>query len=445
MIASLAVVATLAAEALAIYTVGELIAATYPDERSTAAVSPFIILALTMVAFALPRAVAAILPRGRAAQAAMGAITFLVVYGAFRIEFAGDLAIWDFVWIRDFIAHGVETVELPRPVTGSIIIVVAWIRATWRSLTDIEFESTPRQLAGPAGIVIVASILGAASPHDDLIARGAVAFFAVALVALAFSQSALSGATFGDIRAGTITTTLLVGSALAAVAGVVVIGLAFGILAGPLTDALVGAARVVLFVTVTPIVIVAQWFVGLFNFEAGVFNPPEGNGNTGEPPEDEVEDRGTAERWVLALFRAAGVGVGLVALVGVIVLFMGRWRRYHRASGADVAVSSSGSLTEDLGSLFANMFRRRHDAAAAESSDRVVRLYQRILRAAHELGHDRAPGETPAEFAPELRATFATPVTDDVTHALEADLYGSRALPEAAVAALEGRWENRRS
>lgn len=446
MIAGLAVVALLAAEAIAFYTVGELLAATYPDERSTQAVSPFILLTLSLVAFSLPRVVPAVLPRGRPANIAIGAATFVAVYGAFRIEFAGDFALWDFTWVVDFVAgRGIEVVELPRPITGAALIAFAWARATWRSLTDVEFESTPRQLAGPAGIVIVASILGAASTHDDLIARGAVVFFAVALVALAFSQSALSGVTFGDLRAGGVTSTLMIGSAAAAVLGVLVFGVLFRIFGGPLADGLVSAIQLILLVTVGPLVAGAEWFVGLFNFDAGVFTPRDVFGNVEEPPEDEVDQRSTVERSFLALIRAVGLGAGLVFLVGIILLFAGRWRRYRRTSEQAVLVSSSGSLREDLGSLLGNLFHRNHGAESAESTDRVVRLYHRILRVAHDLGHDRLPGQTPHEFAPELRRAFAHPIVDDVTVALEADVYGSRSLPLSAVEELESRWEERRA
>lgn len=444
MIAALAVLATLAAEALAFYTVGELLAAGYPDERSTAAVSPFTMLALTLLAFALPRAVAAMVPRGRPTFAVNALTTFVAVYGAFRIEFAGDFAIWDFRWAFDFIAgRGVEAVELPRPITGALLIVITWVRGTWRSLSDVEFESAPRQLAVPAGIVIIASVLGAASSNDDLIARGAIAFFAVALVALAFSQSALSGATFGDVRAGGVTTTLLVGSASAAILGVIAFGLVFGVFSGPIADALLSAMGFVLLITVVPIVAVAQWLVGLISLDSGIFTPPGGLTGSDELPEDEVEERGTFERSVLALVRAAALGVGVLVLVGIVLLFAGRWRRYRRRVEVDVTVSASGSLREDVGSLLGNLFRRRHGDPDWHSPDPIVRLYHRILTAAHELGHDRNPGETPAEFAPQLRVTFANPVTDDVTRALEADLYGSRGAPSATIEELENRWERR--
>jgi hypothetical protein len=388
---------------------------------------------------------AALAPPPRVRYAALAVVTFVAVYGAFRIELAGDFALWDFSWMASFVAGDLEVHDLPRPITASLLMVFAWVRATWRSLTDVEFESTPRQLAGPAGIVIIACILGAASERDDLVARGALSFFAVAIIALAFSQSALSGATFGEIRTGGITTTLLIGSALAAIAGVVVFGVAFAILGEPVADLLRATVRLLIYLTVAPFVLAGEWFLGLFDLKPGEFDPPEfGEGEVGTPEEEEPEERGVVEESVLALLRVVALAVGLAVIVGVILLFTGRWRRYRRSTDAALSVSHAGSFRDDLGSFLGGLFGRGRQAPAAEPADRVVRLYRHMLVAAHDRGRDRLPGQTPVEFAPALRATLDDdPLTDDVTGALVDDLYASRPPSAAQVDELELRWLQR--
>ena len=50
--------------------------------------------------------------------------------------------------------------------------------------------------------------------------------------------------------------------------------------------------------------------------------------------------------------------------------------------------------------------------------------------------------ETAREFAPELRITFASPVTDDITRAFEAARYAGREPDARAIEDLRRRWQH---
>src|SRR5690606_23701041 len=92
-IAALAIVAAMVAEAFAFYVGAELFASAPEDpvDRHAPAAITFVFLAL--VGLGVPHAVEELaLPR-RVAVAVMAVVAFVALYGAIRVEFAGDLAL----------------------------------------------------------------------------------------------------------------------------------------------------------------------------------------------------------------------------------------------------------------------------------------------------------------------------------------------------------------
>ena len=92
MIARIALVAAIASEGLAFYTVAEWFAAGYPegDHHATSGIA---FVAIALIAFFMPRWLQTLDLRPRVANGLMAAIAYVTIYGLIRVQFAGDFAI----------------------------------------------------------------------------------------------------------------------------------------------------------------------------------------------------------------------------------------------------------------------------------------------------------------------------------------------------------------
>src|SRR4029079_11099368 len=202
MIARAAILGTTIAEALAVYTVAEWFSAGYAaDHRHAVHAVTFVLIAL--IAFAMQRLVVPLARSHRGQGLIAIAGTFIVLYGAIRIEFAHDLAIWDLGWVVDFISDSEETLsDGARTIGGCVLLFALWIRTSMRASNEIEMETLPRSVGWAFLVVTAVLIFAAPTTRSGEVARGGAAFYAVAVAALAFAQLSLSGATFGELRAG---------------------------------------------------------------------------------------------------------------------------------------------------------------------------------------------------------------------------------------------------
>lgn len=444
MIGFAAVAATLIAEALTFYVVNELLAASW-DETGGGSVRAVTYIFIVVAAFGLPRVLDTLAIEGRRGYLTLGLVSTLVLYAVFRIEFAGDIAVWNWVWVADFIRDAEAATEnAGNVVFGGVFIVAAWARGAWRSTAEFELEFVPRYLAIPFAVVIVAVLLAGWSERIDIVGRGAGLFFVNAVFALALSQLALSGATIGNVKAGEVTTFLLLGTAAVTVVGVVLFGILFGILGDRLGSAIGFVVTLVLTILLTPVAYFFEFLFGLLLGGAetgGEFVPPQELGPPGEAAEP--NDPSGFGQALLVAFR---IGVLLLVLgaIGGFIAFVTRLRRQRRQrAGEGPAVGSSGSLGGDLRSLLGGMFRRDGSGSAYLGSG-IHALYHEVLEDARKGGRDRAQSETASEFAPALHSLFHTNATDDITHAFEQARYAGRAPAPEELAELERRWKESR-
>lgn len=442
MIAALAIVAAIAAEALAVYTGAELFAAAYREDQQQA-VTAVAFVAVALVAYGLPRAVGELGLTGRRASIVLAAVTYLALYGAMRIEFAGDLALWNWSWVVGFIDDAETTTRESGPaLIGGALLIGIWVRSSWRSYQQVDGESIARTIGVPFAVVTVFVILGAATDRTGVIARGAVSFYVVAVLALALSQSALSGATIGTLRAGSVTATLLAGTAAVTVVCVVVFTIVFGILGDQFGELVGDILNTILIVIFTPIAWILEKLISLLL-----------PGSPGLPevqlpdPITQVEaEPGEADGRASRPFLVAGRMIVLFAaiLAGVaIVTFFTRLRAAGRNARREIVHrSGAGSLGADLAAGFRALFSRSSQGYAPPPSSPAVRLYREVLERAERTGRPRAPGETPREFAPALHGLFHTPVTDEITMAFQEARYAGREPDPALLAELERRWRS---
>jgi hypothetical protein len=441
MIGAVAVIASLAAEALAVYVFAELIAVGYDGNEG--AVSAFSFILIALAAYGLPRFVGNFRVSSGATRAISAAATFLVIYGVMRLEFAGDLSIWNFGWIRDFATAAEATArDGAHAIMGSLLIVGLWIRSSIRSDNDIDLELVPRTMGWTFLLATGVILVGAASERSGEIARGGAAFYAVAILGLACSQLARSGATIGDVRAGGITATLLAGTAAVTAVCVILFWLIFGLFADPLGTALSAIIQTTLTIVLTPFAWILSKVFGalLGNLE---FVEPTQEVITqigGEQPEE--GERSLFDRLVLYAFRTLGLLLVIAIVAGAIALAMSLRRRLRPSADRINDAGEVSSIPLDPRSLWRSLRGPRSHTERPGAGTGIYRLYRDVLEDARHRGRERRIAETPEEFAPSLVETFHAPVTDEITLAFEEARYAGREPDARLVEDLEKRWRS---
>lgn len=447
MITVVAIVLAVAAEALVAYAAAEIFAVGFEPPTAVHAVT-FVV--TSVVAFGLPRIVSILrLPPAQAAIVGAAAV-WLFVYAPVHVQFAGNFAIWDLRWIFDFIRAPGETLDgAGAPVTGAILLLVLWVRSTWRSNADIELDALPRSMGIPFALGTAILVLAASTDRTGEVARAVLGVYAVGLLTLAFSQLALSGATYGDVRAGGTTAVMLAGTAIATFVAVLVFGpvysVAVNLLEPVVTGPLASVVEFLLYVILAPPI----WLLShLFDWLIGDISLPEGSepvpieepGESGEEPE---EDETTTSDLLWLGSRILLVLGGLGAIAAVVVLLSRLRRRALNQGVARPESESAGGFGGDLLGSLRSLFPRR--SARAGEHGPATRLYLEVLEAAHTRGVDRGDARTPREFAPRLEETFHDPVTDDITAAFMEERYAGRSADAAAAEALRRRWQDHAS
>ena len=122
MIGRAAIALLLAAEALAFYTVGEVLMRIFPEGSNELVSAPgFVVVAF--VAFLTPVLLDWFAVEGGKRAATIGVVGLVVLYGALRLQYAHDFALWDFGWAVDFVLEtGTLKEWIPPVVTSSILL-----------------------------------------------------------------------------------------------------------------------------------------------------------------------------------------------------------------------------------------------------------------------------------------------------------------------------------
>ena len=451
MIGLLAVLAAAIAEALAFYCGAEVMANGYNEETTGQYAPSAVTFALVaIVGWSLPRLGTELaLPR-RTYTGAVMAIGLLLLYSVFRIEFAGDLALWDWTWVADFLTNAEDAARDGAPaVFGGAFLIAAFARGTWRGGDEIELEYLPRSLSVPLVVVLLFIVFASGSDRAAIIGRGAAAFFAFTVVAMALSQAALSGATFGNLRTGSVTGLLLAWTGAATVAGLLVFGVILGLVGEQIGSVLYTVINAALYIVLTPIAWVLVWFFDLIIPDV-VLDSQELEDLTapilGEEDEVVGEDEGSTPAWrrvLRVVFRAGILGVVALVVVGVLILVARLRRRGALRRTGDVTVATSGSLGADLLAGIQSLFSR-HEHERRPQPAGIYSLYSHVLDDADRRGLHRAAGQTPEEFAPSLHDVYHSGLTDEITAAFELARYGGREPDPRLVSDLQTRWERSR-
>ncbi len=451
MIGLLSILAATVAESLAFYCAAEMFANGYDIERTGAfAPTAFTFAIVALVGFALPRLAAELALSRRNSIIAIGVISYVVLYGAMRIEFGHDLMLWNWSWVGDFLSNAEETSKDAAPaIFGSALLILCFARGAWRGGDDLELETIPASLGIWLVLVLILVVFNAGSDRAALIGRGAAAFFSFAIIAMALSQSALSGTTIGRARAGSVTGVLLLGTVAATLVGLLVFGVVVGVAGDEIGSVIYTVVDAVAYVILTPIAIVLAWFFHLIIPEGAmsqlVDNSGLNPGNADQNAVDEMQSNDPAwQRLLRFAVRLGLLGIVAAVVIGLLIVVIRLKRRGATLRESEAVHSSAGSLGADLAAGLRSLFSRRDGSGGHVERDGIYRLYAAVLDDAEGRGIGRPASRTPEEHAPVLAATYRAGVTDEITVAFEHARYAGRETDAASVAELQRRWEQSR-
>lgn len=446
MIARLAVGSSLIADALVFATLAALLGVAY-DGPGHHPVGVWAFCLVGLAGYGLPVLVEGFEINPWKAIALTAGAGALLIYLCLRISLFGDVAVWDLSWVGDFLTDAQSALEAGgHAITGAVLLVATWARANARSASEIEMELIPRSVAIPFAVATLLVVLGAPSAQAGEVARAGAAFYFFAILALCLSQLAMSGATFGEVRAGGTVGVMLLGTAGVAVLGLGVIALLTTVL-GPVVGPVISkAVELTLTVILTPFAwVLTRFFEAIFGnadpFANMNLDPLQVSQEAGNP---DHADRSTVGKAGLLGMRAFALLVMLALAALVLAVFVRVRNRRRRVFDDGRQVAPAGDLRGDLGSLWRSLFHRKPGAAPGAASTEATRLYLEVLARAEGSGHARPQGETAREFAPELKAVFSTPVTDEITRAFEAARYAGREPDPRTIAELRSQWERER-
>ena len=452
MIARVAIALLLAAQALTVYTLGEVVMRIFPEQSNELVNAPAFV-AYSYLAFLTPAALDWFAVEGARRGLAIGFVGVLVLYAILRLQYAHDLALWDFSWASDFVLSTGSVRDWVAPVlTSTFLLTVTWVWAAWRASSGVWLDHAPRAMVIPFALVTLALLVTVGSEQGDIVTRAGVVFYGVALAALACSQLSQSGSSIGGLRSGGVTTAMLIGTGIFAVLGVLLVG----VLLEPIVDffstpvIIVGKAIgwfltwVIFYPIAWVLTLFFEWFFSLLGggdseprqIEIPDFGSEEGGG-------DGVEEEGESLASRVTRFTLAGgaIFLGIAFVVGILFVIAFLRRRSGEAGREAPESERVGNFGEDLRDAARNLFRRerRHDPAG----EGAVRLYLDVLESASKAGKPRTGSQTAHEFAPVLLDAFHRDVTDEITMAFEYARYAGRPPDESTLTDLRRRWENR--
>jgi hypothetical protein len=442
MIASISVILLIFSEALVLFMIGRFLGL-MPDEVARNPASLIAIFSITSIAFFLPKLVENISISWVRKAAFPVIIGLLALIICLRIEFAGDLYLFDFSWILRLIRAeadiGAHTVAF---CVSSIVLLVAWLRATYNASNGIELENLPRVVAFPFLIVAILLAVSTVADVGTITIWSGIAYIALTLCSLAGAQLSRSGAEFGDVRAGGVTSIMLALTLAITIVLVLFSGFVFEILVdnlapfftGPFINAI---GTVFYYALIVPIgwsmILIVDfgfWILSLLGGNEQEFleiqlpaalDVPLGGSEVGEN-----QGESAWNRWGRYAFGGGMLGIVVTIVVLVMILTMRWYKRHINEDDTTGNAERAGSLMEDLKSFASNFRFRTGSNKKASDFSGAIKLYLDLLDDASSRGLDRPASRTSSEFEPELVETYKDNFPKQITKLFEEERYASR-------------------
>ena len=400
-------------------------------------------------------------------MSATGAVASIVgLYALLRLEYLGDLRLWELSWLGKFASHPGDA-QGPL-VLGSLLTVGLALRWALLGQSTITFDSVVRSFSAGFAAIVLAAVIDIGADLDSAVGTAALPFFALGLIAIAAFHldrtAPEASAPISRPWALTLLTTVGLLMALALLATLVVLGgllaldwLVEGLNPGP-TLASVGHGLAwlwrgvidLLILVLTPIAIAIEWLIRGLRDLVGVNDPEQEPPEPVQPPGgfgEEQGERGNVPGWLRVVgWVVAGTLLTVVVGALALVIFARSRRRRDERSEWRESVWHEGSLKDDLRGLLGRLFssRRQRSPPAPDLPPDVLavrRLYLSILSRAADRGLGRPPARTPLEFASPLAEHFGSQIPSEVSVAFARARYGLKPPPLDELRRLLNEWD----
>ncbi len=379
-----------------------------------------------------------------------------------RVDLSETTQIWSFGWAADVTDpesgawRGSQHLD---HVLSMAVLTFAWFRGVALGNSDLG-ERSLAQLVPIAVIVFTIGFLaGDGAQIVDRVRVAALAFLAVALLAVAFrnAQRLTAGGSFGAVGLTFISTLgamLVVAIVFMLIVTLLVAAVGGSGLAEPVTDALGWLLRVVA-TGVAWVVWTLLWPLRQLIGSGAPPIPPQEVCFLNEAGELEcltelrrdldLEQNTNGDGTGAVAFRVfAGIGLVLGLTIVAALLFRQIWRRRRTP---DEERESLWAEADPLGDLWAGLRalgRRLRPHGRAEQEPGIAGLYLEMLADAQRRGTARPAARTPRQFAPTLERLYRSALPGEISERFNEQRYAGREPPASDVARLRLAFETLR-
>jgi hypothetical protein len=401
-------------------------------------------------------------------------LSLLIFYAIVRVDFFGDLRLWDFNWANDVFYRTEETFrESTQAVFGVPTLWFFWMRGILRGQQQLGWDNVLATFG--IGVIILAVVLvfhgGTDAPA--LVGQIAIPYVAVGLIAIALAHSARAEDEAG--KPFTTTWILTIGGGVIVLASIAALLALFDL--GAATSGARSAGDFLLSVlgdvgyylawpflkALELLFIASRWlfYLVLGQPDPQPMQPPPSElqqcltslRGAGVPEEEalrrcmgEPPERTVLPAWVDTAIRATVTILAIGILLLVTALFFNRFQKRRRLGELKESTYQEGRLASDLGELLNSLLGRLRPniQLSREHRDAVRKLYFEMLHEASGRGIHRRPGETPLELSPTLEERFGGNAPRQVTDAFDDVRYGARTYRDEEARRLREEWESLR-
>ncbi len=377
-------------------------------------------------------------------------LSLIVFYAVVRVDFFGDLRLWDFSWANDLVNHTEATLrDKATAVIGVPLLWVFWMRGVLRGQQHIGFDSVVLSFA--VGVSIIAFVALFAEGVDDMpagVGRGTVPYVAVGLLAVGLAHAGRAEVEYG--RSFGATWLIAVGGTVLALAmfAFLFVVVDFGAIAHALGVVGKAAGEVIgtiVFYLLWPFVVAIEAVMRVvFDIIEALWGGTRPERRLVEPTPMAGDGTGDAALpdWLALALRLLLAGVIVSIIVAATAYLFTRFARRQRPGEVKESTYHEGRLSADLSDLLGSLLGRlRPRSRPAEELDPARRLYHDVLAAAEQRGVRRRADQTPLELAPRLDDTFAAETPGRITAAFDDARYGQLSPPPDDVRRLREEWE----
>ncbi len=380
-----------------------------------------------------------------------------------RVDLSETWQVWSFGWAADVSDPESGAWSGSRRldhVLAMAVLAFAWFRGVALGASDLAGRSLAQLL--PVAVIVFAAgfLIGDGAQILDRVRIAAMAFLAVALLAVAFrnAQRLTAGGSFGAV--GLTFASTLGAMLVAAVVFMLVVTLLVAAVAGsgaaePVTDALGWLLRNVA-MGVAWVVWTLLWPLRQLIGSGAPPIPPQevcfinelgeleclAEGQRAFDFERETGDGNGAGAVVFRVFAGIGLVLGVTILAAL--LFRQVWRRRRAPDEERESLWSEADPVGDLWSGLRTLGRRLRPRRSAEAEPGIGGLYLEMLADAERRGTKRPAARTPRQFAPLLERLYASPLPGEISERFNEQRYAGREPPAADVARLRVAFESLR-